>query len=293
MMRMPTRAQGTSKSWCEEGDTSVITLVPLFHTQHTSQEECLQPVTEDSIGKKPWLVTIHISLSMTITRPNVIAALLERSPAGHIFCRWQLGRTSLSWRTHWWRWLCDRECYESCVHHNDHIWVHPEPEHPVSLWCSSGFEALCAMSGPRRGVIMASLGMMISLHRMASNEVIMVWSERMVTAWLKGLLEAINSLTEPNFQISHWEGLYIARTLFQAWWERPVRIRNVSSWDQVLNEGMALGCCEEVTWAVSVNGLETQTPGTQRLCQQLKEIFNHVCRKREAVSTEAVWKGHT
>lgn len=53
MMRMSTRAQGTSKSWCEEGDTSVITLVPLFYTQHTSQEEHFQPVTEGSIGNKP------------------------------------------------------------------------------------------------------------------------------------------------------------------------------------------------------------------------------------------------
>jgi hypothetical protein len=50
MMRMPTRAQGTSNSWCEEGETSVINLVPLFYTQHTSQEEYLQPVTEDLIG---------------------------------------------------------------------------------------------------------------------------------------------------------------------------------------------------------------------------------------------------
>jgi hypothetical protein len=174
----------------------------LFYTQHTSQEEYLQPVTEDLIGTShDWWLSISVCL---VPSPGLTSLQ-------HCSREAQLATCSAygGWG--------DLPCLEGCpdgpdpgienvmnlgVHHNDHIWVHPEPGHPVSLWRSGRFEAIRAMSGPTLSM------MMISLHRMVSNEVIMVWSERMVTAWLKGLPETINSLTEPSFQISHRQGLY-------------------------------------------------------------------------------------
>jgi hypothetical protein len=71
--------------------------------------------------------------------------------------------------------------------------------------------------------------------------------------------------------ISH-RGLYIARILIAGWRETPITIINVNNREQVLAKSTILSSHEPVTWEVSVDCLEPQTPGTQELNKQLQEV---------------------
>jgi hypothetical protein len=94
------------------------------------------------------------------------------------------------------------------------------------------------------------LGREVSLYRpgerpgssrltLASDKVIPVRYESVVTARLEGPLEAVNGLVEPEMTTSH-KGLFLAMALVRARHNAPNRIVNVSDQDQVLLGGTTL-----------------------------------------------------
>jgi hypothetical protein len=102
-----------------------------------------------------------------------------------------------------------------------------------------------------------------------TGEDLSVLKEALVELWATKIW--VNSLVKPVLKASNRERLHIVRVLVQAWQELPVRITNVSSWDQVQAEDTTLGHWESVAWAARVNGLKLQTLG---LCEQLQELVS-------------------
>jgi hypothetical protein len=111
------------------------------------------------------------------------------------------------------------------------------------------------------------------LLTLTNNWVILDWCKGVVTVCLEGL-EAVKCLAEPILETSDQQGLYIDRMLVQAWQAVSVRVMNMRSWDQVLTRGVTMGFCERVMWAVPVDVLEPQIPGTQQLIEQLQKVMS-------------------
>jgi hypothetical protein len=65
-------------------------------------------------------------------------------------------------------------------------------------------------------------------------------------------LVAANVLIEPR-QKSSRNGVYLARMLVRARPRVPVRIMNVTIWDQVLSEGSIKGHGEPENWATAID----------------------------------------
>jgi hypothetical protein len=193
-----------------------------------------------------WYMTIHTGTPVTTARPNIAAGL----PKGKL--RWshvlQIAsmRPSLSWRRPWWNWLQGRVHYEfGCLSQRsqtNHLDLDTLQAHDTAvglkchmLWLDEEKLFLrCPRPWPRSSFL-------------TDDKVMTSRCERVLTAWLEDPLEVANCVVEPSLKSYYHEGLYIARTLVQAWKEVPVTIVNVSNWDQMLPEGTILGHCKPVT----------------------------------------------
>ncbi|XP_023723638.1 uncharacterized protein LOC111873286 [Cryptotermes secundus] len=71
--------------------------------------------------------------------------------------------------------------------------------------------------------------------------------EGIVMARMENPLGVENGLVEPSSHVHPPEGIYIARTVVQDCQEVPVRVLNVTHWDQKLMRGSPLAHCEPVT----------------------------------------------